>query len=205
MTTSSVTVQSSGRRSFKISEFREKIGVVARPNLFFAKLYGNKDINAVNADIFTTYLSNFEFRCESTSIPGRSIATVDDIGSGPSLKLPYDITYNDIDLNIICSEDMKERVAFEKWINLIVNPNGSLSFYNVYAKGIILQISQLDENGDSLIKYTMYDVYPISISPMNLSWEETNTYQRFSVTLNYRRYNISDFSTPDSQGEEAEE
>ena len=205
MTTSSTSpliIQSSERRSFKISEFREKIGAVARPNLFTAKLYGNdKNIN----DIFDKHLPNFEFRCESTSIPGRSIATVDDVGSGPSLKLPYDITYNDIDLNIICSQDMQERVAFEKWIDFIVNPNGSLSFYDVYAKGIILQISQLDENGDSLIKYTMYDVYPISISPMNLSWEETNTYQRFSVTLNYRRYNISGFSTPDSQGEEAEE
>lgn len=200
MTTSSasVTIQSSGRRSFKISEFREKIGVVARPNLFFAKLYGNTDINT----IFSQHLPNFEFRCESTSIPGRSIATIDDIGSGPSLKLPYDITYNDIDLNIICSQDMQERVAFEKWINFIVNPNGSLSFYDVYAKGIKLQISQLDEDGDPLITYTMYDVYPISISPMNLSWEETNTYQRFSVTLNYRRYTLS---KPGAQAEEAEE
>lgn len=198
MTISSLTVQSSGPSSFKISDFRAKIGAVARPNLFVAKLYGNTDINA----IFSQHLPNFEFRCESTSIPGRSIATIDDIGSGPSLKLPYDITYNDIDLNIICSQDMQERIAFEKWINFIVKPNGSLSFYNVYAKGIKLQISQLDEDGLPLITYTMYDIYPISISPMNLSWEETNTYQRFSVTLNYRRYGLS---KPGSEAEEAEE
>ena len=196
MTTSSVTVQSSGKSSFKISDFRAKIGVVARPNLFTAKLYGNSKITN---EIFSQHLPNFEFRCESTSIPGRSIATIDDIGSGPSLKVPYDITYNDIDLNIICSQDMQERIAFEKWIDFIVNPNGSLSFYDVYAKGIKLQISQLDEDGLSLITYTMYDVYPISISPMNLSWEETNTYQRFSVTLNYRRY---DLSRTGSQAEE---
>ena len=69
----------------------------------------------------------------------------------------------------------------------------------MYAKNIILQISQLDEDGLSLITYTMYDVYPISISPMNLSWEETNTYQRFSVTLNYRRYTLS---KPGAQAEE---
>ena len=182
MTTSAKsTVESSklSLRSFKISEFREKIGAVARPNLF------NVSISKSGAP------DTFSFRCESTSIPGKSIATIDDIGSGPSLKIPYDVTYNDIDLNIICSQDMKERKFFEDWMDDIVNHQGIMSFYNTYAKGVKLTVEQLDENGFIILSYDLYDVYPISISPMNLSWEETNTYQRFSVTLNYRYHKLN--------------
>jgi len=116
------------------------------------------------------------------------------------LKLPYDVTYNDIQLSIICSSDMKERLFFESWIDSIVGragltatvPVGGLvSYFEDYARGITLTVSQLDEAGNTLIKYTMNDVYPITISPMNATWEEVNSYQRFGVTFFYRHYSFS--------------
>ena len=49
-------------------------------------------------------------------------------------------------------------------------------------------MEQLDESGQSLISYTLHDIYPTALTPMNAQWEETNTYQRFGVTLAYRYY-----------------
>ena len=181
--------------SFKISDFKTGIGNPVRPNLFIATLGGYSKIVGVGAivDALPNIDSTFKFRCEKAELPGRTLATTEDaVGGGPSLKLPYDITYNDMTLSIICSTDMKERDFFERWMNKIIGPGGAsnsaglVSYYNDYALGITLKVEQLDESGKTLISYTLKDIYPTALTPMNASWEETNTYQRFGVTLAYR-------------------
>lgn len=190
--------------SFKISDFKNAIGKPVRPNLFKADIEGwdkNAVLVALLKDRGVSDIKDFSFRCEKAEFPGRSIATSDDTGGGgPALKLPYDVTYNDISISVICSADMKERVFFESWIDSIVGRagltnkvpvGGLISYFDDYARGIILTVSQLDEAGKTLIKYTMNDVYPITISPMNATWEEVNSYQRFGVTFFYRHYSFS--------------
>jgi len=187
----SVTIRATREQSqhgtFKISDLRSKVGAVARPNLFTCYLDGSS--------VFESQIPNFSFRCEKAEFPGRTIATTDDTFSGPSLKLPYDMTYNDITLSIICSEDMKERRFFERWMNLIVKPAsqpdaGTVAYHSEYARGLRLVVEQLDSNNKILASYACYDPYPIAITPMNATWDEVNTYQRFGVTLTYRYHNI---------------
>jgi hypothetical protein len=173
--------------TFKISDFKSSLGKLARPNLFYANIYGPLGIGSI---------PEFAFRCEKAEFPGKSVATVDDPGGGgPTLKLPYDVTYNDIVLSIICSTDFAERIYFENWINLIIRPAGNggglIRYHSDYAKGQSLVVNQVDENNITLRKWTMRDVYPIAISPMNALWDELNTYQRFEVTLTYRHYELS--------------
>jgi hypothetical protein len=102
------------------------------------------------------------------------------------------MTYNDITLSVICSEDMKERIFFEKWMDYIVKPAtasdaGTIAFHSDYARGLKLEVEQLSSSTGKVISwYTCYDVYPIAITPMNATWDEINTYQRFGVTLTYR-------------------
>jgi hypothetical protein len=182
--------------SFKLSDFKSKVGQLVRPNLFRATLAGYTKVAGMTAGTLENIDDTFEFRCEKAELPGRTIATVDDaVGGGPAMKLPYDVTYNDIVLSIICSADMKERFFFENWINAIVGPGGSgtaglVAYYNDYALGVSLIVEQLDENGNVLLGYEMKDVFPTAITPMNATWEETNTYQRFGVTLSYRYYDF---------------
>ena len=140
----------------------------------------------------------FSFRCEKAEFPGRTIATSEDTGGGgPTLKLPYDVTYNDIQLSIICSADMAERLFFESWMDSIIGPagmksgastGGLVSYFEHYARGISLEVQQLNEKGEIIIAYEMHDIYPTALSAMNATWEEVNSYQRFGVTLFYRHY-----------------
>ena len=178
--------------SFKISEFKTSIGNLVRPNLFTATLSGYKNIKGGTTTALPDIDSTFKFRCEKAELPGRTLATAEDaVGGGPSLKLPYDVTYNDITLSIICSSDMKERKFFETWMDKIIGRGGRgnaglVSYYSDYALGVTLKVDQLNESGNTLISYTLQDIYPTALTPMNASWEETNTYQRFGVTLAYR-------------------
>ena len=181
---------------FNLSSFRSKLGAVARPNYFLCKLTGYTTILGANMNVDET----FSWRCERAELPGRTVATTDDAGGGgTALKLPYDVTFSDTSLSIICSEDMRERIFFENWIDLIVTPAGYdtattayqaglVRFHDQYARGIKLEVSQLDSLGKKLLTYTLHDVYPTAITPMTATWEEVNSYQRFGVTLTYRYY-----------------
>ena len=165
---------------------------MVRPNLFnatllgYTKVAGGLDKTLINID------NTFKFRCEKAELPGRTLATAEDaVGGGPALKLPYDVTYNDITLSIICSTDMKERKFFEEWMDRIIGRGGRtnaglVSYYSDYALGVSLKVEQLNESGNTLIAYTLQDIYPTALTPMNAAWEENNTYQRFGVTLAYR-------------------
>ena len=191
--------------SFKISEFKTSIGNLVRPNLFNATLNGySKIVGGTDSGTFPDIANTFKFRCEKAELPGRTLATSEDaVGGGPSLKLPYDVTYNDMTLSIICSTDMKEREFFEIWMDKIIGRGGRenaglVSYYSDYALGVSLKVDQLDEAGRTLISYTLNDIYPTALTPMNASWEETNTYQRFGVTLAYRYHTyevVSYFTT----------
>lgn len=147
--------------------------------------------------------STFRFRCEASELPGRTVATADEQSFGPSIKHAYETTYSDINLQIIASADMRERAFFEIWIeNIINNANfdadnaysgsGGLSkYYDDYARGQV-RLYQLSDRRVTLARYVLYNAFPIQVSPMNLTWEETNTYQRFAVTMTYR-FHIVDF------------
>jgi hypothetical protein len=182
---------------YSISNLRTKLGTLARPNNFKVSLsLASTGVSGADVDIMPALSSisgTFEFRCEKAELPGRTVATTDDTMSGTTLKLPYDMTYNDIQLSIICSTDMLERKFFEQWMDFIVKPGklgrgnaGTIAYYSDYAKGNKLKVSQLNDSGTSILAYTCHDVYPIALTPMNATWEENNTYQRFGVTLCYR-------------------
>jgi hypothetical protein len=153
--------------------------------------------------------NTFRFRCEATELPGRTISTSDDQAYGPMTKFAYETSYQDVSLQIICSEDMRERAMFEIWMENIINQTdlkggdqsraGLAKYYDQYASGQV-RIYQVGGGGTvkkpgtkQLARYTLYNAYPIQMSPMNLSWEEQNTYQRFSVTITYR-YHVVDFT-----------
>ena len=178
--------------SFSLSKFRAGIGALVRPNLFNARLIGYTKVKGGLDGTLENIDNTFSFRCEKAELPGRTLATADDaVGGGPALKLPYDVTYNDITLSIICSDDMVERTFFEEWMDRIIGRGGRsnaglVSYYNDYALGVSLQVDQLNEQNKILFRYTLKDIYPTALTPMNATWEETNTYQRFGVTLAYR-------------------
>ena len=171
--------------NYAISNLRSKIGTIARPNNFL--------VSISCAKILTTSIDGtFQFRCERAELPGRTIATSDNTGSGPSIKLGYDMTYNDIQLSVICATTMEERKFFESWMDFIIKPfgagsqSGTIGYYSDYALGNKLTVSQLNDFGTAILTYECMDVYPIALTPMNATWDEVNTYQRFGVTLAYR-------------------
>lgn len=156
--------------------------------------------NRESAESSTTATSapDLKFRIEATEFPGRTIATADDVGFGPATSFAYDMTYNDITLTIIADEGMHDRKFFDYWMEKIVENTsgnwtsehaGQISYYDDIVA--TMEIHQMDALGTKTIgKCILHNAFPIQLSSMNLSWEEQNTYQRFTVTMSYRYHHV---------------
>lgn len=185
---------------FKLSSFKSRF-VPVRPNLFTAQL--SVGTNLVTPLGWNSVSNTFGFRVESAEFPGKSFSVGEFVGGGgPMVKVPQDVTYSDITLTIICSEDFAERKFFDKWMNFIYkdfdfadtqdkSSRGLFEYYNEYAKSNTLTVYQWKQNGDLIHTTKMYEVFPTALSPMTANWDERDTYQRFTVTLAYNRMQIS--------------
>lgn len=191
--------------SFSVDAFRSKLRNIVRPNIFEVSfdalpvLLGDMKYTVSTESQHT--VQDMKFRCERAELPGKTIATVDDVSLGPTLKMPYETTYSDIQLTFICAGDMFERRFFESWMDEIValpGPHGLgglVRYYDEFALGSKITVRQGDSKGLPVVSYSLYDAFPIALSPMTLAWEESNTYQRFTVTMSYR-YHVMNFPKP---------
>jgi hypothetical protein len=137
-------------------------------------------------------LRDLTFQCESTELPGRTISTSDILIAGPTIKLPYTSTYNEITFTFYCTNDMYEKRIFDAWTNVICSrTDNTLGYREEYATTI--GIFQYDEGGDKrpwpALTYgvKLIDAFPTSINQLNLSWTDDNIH-RLSVTFAYTYY-----------------
>lgn len=161
--------------------------------------------NWLPIDLSSDINNTFKFRCEATEFPGKTISTSESISTGPVTKHAYETAYGDLNLTIIAAEDMRERIFFEVWMENIVNNTtlsrgydnrgGLVKYYEDYAgNGANVKIIHYKNDNSLAASCALYEAYPIQLSGMNLTWEEQNSYQRFSVTMTYR-YHIVQFSS----------
>ena len=167
--------------AFKSSFTRD----LARPNRFDVYMFpppGISDNYAVTASSSTQLM----YRCEIAQLPGRTFATADQRTYGPVEKYPYLTTYNDLDLTFIVSDDMREKILFDEWIELI-NPKttNNFSYKEEYSTDIL--INQYDLSNNLTYSAKIIKAYPMSMNQMDLDWS-SDGYHKLMVTFAYTRW-----------------
>jgi hypothetical protein len=162
-----------------INEFKSSFRKdVARPHKF--------DVNVNIPLVLIPYISGARqlvYRCESTSLPGRTLATTEQKTYGPVEKFPYLNTYTDIDMTFIVDDDMQQKILFDAWLNFI-NPlyNNHIRYKQEYAT--ILTLNQYDVTNKLSYSVSLYDAFPVSINQMDLDWS-SDGYHKLNVTFAY--------------------
>jgi hypothetical protein len=127
------------------------------------------------------------YRCDSAQLPGRTFATAEQkIGSNPIEKFPYLTTYNDMDLTFIVDDDMKQKVFFDQWLELI-NPTLNFNYQYKQNYATIITVNQYDVTNKLSYSVDLYDAYPISMNQLDLDWSNEG-FHKLSVTFAYTRW-----------------
>lgn len=128
-------------------------------------------------------------RCDSISIPGRSLATNSyRLYAGPARQLPTSVVYGgDMTASIILSEDMRERSFINDWMSLIVNPQTyKFSHYDTYTTNISIRV--LNRSDQCIREIILEETYPKSMADIEMGYEKDNEIAKMSVVFAYRKY-----------------
>lgn len=169
---------------FSVDEFRAEVnrqGGLARNSNFRMLMTGNV-LKSSSARALAMLLN-------SAQIPGRSLATQDIITHGPMVKHPYLSIYDDLSVNIYCTNNnLFPRDLFEEWQNLIVNGgNHRLNYFDQFVCD--MEIEQFDQEGNVTFACKFIDAYPVAVAPLDLNWGG-NEVHNLNVQFAFRRWHI---------------
>ena len=190
------------RENKTISQFKSQlIGGGARPNLFEVELTTLPAGIAWPAD-------NFRYMCKAAQLPASVIANIDIPFRGRIFKVAGDRTIEPWSITIINDEDFRIRKAMEEWVDFIAKLENNLgatdpSAYMVNAK--VFQLgrgaapSSQNNSGDRnavLREYEFIDIFPTSVSSIDLSYDSSDTIEEFVVDFAVQSFAFVDAGGP---------
>ena len=190
------------RENKTISQFKSQlIGGGARPSLFEVELTTLPAGIAWPAD-------NFRYMCKAAQLPASVIANIDIPFRGRIFKVAGDRTIEPWSITIINDEDFRIRKAMEEWVDLIAKLENNLgatdpSAYMVNAKVFQLgrgstpssQTNAGDRNS-VLREYEFIDIFPTSVSSIDLSYDSSDTIEEFVVDFQVQSFSFVDAGGP---------
>lgn len=170
-----------------LSNFKSAlIGGGVRPNLFEVQL------TTVPAGV-TWNAETMSFMCKAAQIPASNIASVDVPFRGRILKVAGDRTVDNWTVTIINDENMQLRRGFEMWVEHMARLDNNVGATNPAAYMMQATVFQLgrggarnatDNNGEEqviLAEYEFRDIFPVNVSPIELSFDSSDTIEEYTV------------------------
>ena len=190
------------RENKSISDFKSAlIGGGARPNLFEVELTTLPGGVTWDAD-------NFRYMCKAASLPASTIANIDVPFRGRIFKVAGDRTIDVWSVTVINDEDFILRNAFEDWMNLIAKLDNNLGATQPEAYMTNAKVFQLGRGSTKsstgnagtantvLKEYEMIDIFPTSVSAIDLSYDTGDTIEEFTVEFQVQSFSLVGAGSP---------
>ena len=185
-----------------ITAFKSKLaGGGARPNLFEVEIPSFPI--AAGTNTWKTgdnqEADTFKFLCKAASLPASVISPVEIPFRGRILKVAGDRTFETWSTTIINDENFMIRNAFETWMQGISknsNATGATDPQSYMTYALVHQLGRGADGGQSsatnspavsgtaiapLKTYTFFYIFPTNISAIDLSYENTDAIEEYSV------------------------
>ena len=133
-------------------------------------------------------LATLNLMCESIAFPAQNLrSTPDTLRFGPEREQVQGVTYGEITASFICSTDMREKRFFEEWHKLVFNQDSwEVNYYDQFIGS--MQIIQDDRKDDAAYAVKLFEVYPKTITQMDVGYASNDIYQALSIEFQYHRW-----------------
>jgi hypothetical protein len=104
--------------------------------------------------------------------------------------MPYAGITDDLTLTFILTQDMFVKKLFDAWQAKVINPDYSVNYKDTYVSDIIVQ--QLNKDNFPIYTVKFKNAYPVTVDPIELSSDSSDTMSTMGVTLAYDDWEASD-------------
>ena len=136
-------------------------------------------------------MADINFACRATTFPGMTVTPIPVMYFGREVKTPGELEFADWTVTIMNDNNMKVRRFMEKW-SALINHHGD----NIIDDGTYISTSggawpwtgeatvqQYNKTGTATQLYTMKEIWPSSIDPIDMSYDSVGTIQEYGVTF----------------------
>lgn len=125
--------------------------------------------------------------CESASIPGRQISTIDYVAEKQSVKIPYTFINEDITCSFLLTNDYYMKTMFDNWLEKVFDSNSyRAKFKSDFTSDIVIQ--QLNSSNIPVYGIKLENAFPTTVAAIALDNNSENTIQKLNVTFSYDNY-----------------
>ena len=198
--------------AFSVNEMLGTInanGGISRASKFMVNITVPASMGMVNKDL--------TFFCEAAQLPGIAFQS-DEVkmsGYGNSEKRPHSAVFGDMPLTFYNDTDGNVLRFFHKWIQTVYNfnsgdspigttrdlPINTFAYPKDYWGTVTIshyddiQAAEGSDTPPTVVSYTLYQAFPISIQDVQLSWDASDTLVRIPLTFAFK-YWQADTMTP---------
>jgi|DEB0MinimDraft_10_1074344.scaffolds.fasta_scaffold16355_1 hypothetical protein len=164
-----------------VDAFRGKLtGGGARANMFSVK------VNFPGYSGGST--EDTDFMCRSAQLPASTVGLVEVPFRGRIVKLAGDRTFEPWTITVYNDTNFTVRNGFEAWMDGLNTHRGnegtqSNDAGSTYA--VPMTVSQLDQLGTEVKKYTLVNAFPTNVSAVDLDYAQVGEIETFTVTIEY--------------------
>ena len=141
----------------------------------------------------STPLTDIEYLCRATSLPGLTITPIERQYLGRTVKIPGDITFAELAITLVNDTSYKLRNAFEVWMAGINSHEENKRHLGTAfgSETATLTLSTLERAAGSVAQsYSFVNAWPTTVDPIELSWDTASDIEEFGVTFAYQYYTV---------------
>jgi hypothetical protein len=161
----------------------------------------NLDVNAAITGALSGNLSiggfindprDVSLLCESCTLPGRAITTMEKQNVKQAVKVPYSFVNEDVTFTFILTGDYYMRKMFDNWLELVFDTNKyEMRYPDTYTTDI--RIAQLNKQNIPVYTVKLEKAYPTTINAISLDNTAENSIQKVSVNVTYENFVVEGF------------
>lgn len=178
--------------AFNVSEFAAAglpLGG-ARASLFSAIIDTPSGVPNVGARV--------AFTCRATSLPESTLGVVEVPYFGRRVKLAGNRTFANWTVTILNDEDFQVRHAMEIWSNAINRHQANLretQLSSSQSYRTTATVTQYNKVGVPVRTYEFVNIFPTTISTIDVAWDTTDAIEEFTVEFAYDYWRVAAPST----------
>lgn len=135
--------------------------------------------------------------CESVQVPGLNISTQPTRIYGEAREMPYERTFEPIQMMFYVDAAMQVKTAFDRWLAMIIHPQTrTIGYYNDYVRDITINILTVDDETPMTIK--LFEAYPKMVGSVQMSHESKDVF-KLPVTFQYKYWQSMNWNTSTRQ------
>lgn len=186
-----------------ITDFISKFGSsgVAKGNKYIVEFFMPRGINLAASSFFiNTNSANTEIQsvqnrlnrngainamAGTVTLPSRDLIAFELSQYGPTHMMPSTAAYMPVSISFYSNANMDTRTFFETWQTAVHNiSSNTMNFYNEYVSD--LNIKVLDSEEKVAYTVTLYEAWPLSIAPVDLSYSNRDMALMLNVNFRFR-------------------